>query len=76
MQWFAAGHCSQYLSGELIMLELKLYEIATGDSITKEGYDLLRSKGYVENPTKAPDGKLFAKLTPKGDKLVRKAITG
>lgn len=56
-------------------LELTLYEVSTGDSLTKDGYELLHDMGYVESKTEAPDGRYFAKLTPKGDKLIRDKLS-
>ncbi|MDK9793700.1 hypothetical protein [Vibrio sp. D431a] len=51
-----------------VSLELELYEIATGDSVTKERYNELASLGLLERTHETP------KLTPKADKLIRQKL--
>jgi len=52
-------------------VELALFELSTGDTVSTDDMRYLKSQGLIESEKKIINAQYKAKLTPKGDKLVR-----
>ncbi|WP_210498714.1 hypothetical protein [Vibrio crassostreae] len=55
-------------------LEATLFDIATGDAVNVRVANELKDAGYIESLDIKSGWEVFAKLTPKGDKVVRQKL--
>ncbi|MDS1821189.1 hypothetical protein QX249_10995 [Vibrio parahaemolyticus] len=53
---------------------LTLYELATGDSVSSVIATMLKEQGLIESIESDKNGRYKAKLTPKGDKVIRMSL--